>query len=65
MKCPQCGNNERFCVEHLASVEWVWDRTVNDYLFGIMDPGEPHGASEASTTCMGCMFRASLERFEE
>lgn len=65
MKCPQCGNIERFCVEHVSSVEWVWDRTVHDYLFGIMDPGEPRGGKAARTTCMRCMFAGELELFEE
>lgn len=64
MKCPRCGQTERFGVEHLSSVEWVWDRTVSDYLFGVADPGEPFHGEQATTTCVECMFTAPMRDFE-
>lgn len=64
LQCPQCGQTERFGVEHVSSVEWVWDSNVNDYLFGVADPGEPNGGDHATTTCTACMFTATMRAFE-
>jgi hypothetical protein len=64
LRCPSCRQTESFGVEHLSSVEWVWDQTVEDYLHGVADPGEPHGGDQAVTTCTACMFTAPLLQFE-
>lgn len=64
LRCPQCGQTERFGVEHLSCVEWVWDSNIEDYLFGVADPGEPHGGEHATTSCTECMFTAPMQAFE-
>lgn len=64
LRCPRCLQTESFGVEHLSSVEWIWDETVEDYLFGVAEPGEPHRGDEATTTCTACMFTGSLQQFE-
>lgn len=64
LQCPQCGQTERFGIEHACHVEYVWDHATRDYMFGSLDPGEPNGGADATTTCMACTFTARLADFQ-